>query len=338
MTAIVTVPTGNFTPGALATLQYSANVINAVWDQANTKMASFGTKIDGVETALTGTPVAHITADVANTDGPTEPSVTIPTSVDVSAVMSQFDSKYLELVTMLMDKFTAFKSTYFPDEAGAFAATETWLGNAIANPDSGIPAAIAAQILTDDRDRAYSEASVLSDNLLATFAARRFPLPPGAAASGVLQIQQKSQDLIADSSRKLMMGYVEQMKFAVEKTLGLRQTAMQSAVSYIQALASGPEMASHIIGTGYDAQSKLISAAAGYYGARTEAKRLVHQAEQFNVTTKLDKDVKNQAIDMAIVEERIKTLLSEAQTIGQTAAAMFNNLHSSSGTSYSVTA
>ena len=51
----------------------------------------------------------------------------------------------------------------------------------------------------------------------------------------------------------------------VDKMLALRQMAMTSAVAYIQALASGPDMASRLVGIGYDAQSKLISSASQFY-------------------------------------------------------------------------
>lgn len=331
---IVTVPGGSFTPGAQATLDFAAGIINAAWDQGNTKSAAFEAAVTSALAAISaGT--THITADVAPTTGVTEPTITI---ADTSAtdVLAQFTSKYLELVALLADKFTLFRTDYFPDEAAVYGLAETWVQDALTNPNQAIPAAVAAQILTDDKSRLLAEAAVLSDAVLATFAARRFPLPPGAAASAVLQINQKAQDGIAESSRKLMMAYVEQMKFAVEKALSMRQEAMSAAVEYIKALASGPAMASQVVGIGYDAQSKMVSAAASYYGARTDAQRMVRQAEQFNVTTKLSKDEKNQAVDMRSVEERVKALMSEAATLGQMASSLFNNIHASSGTSYGV--
>ena len=137
----------------------------------------------------------------------------------------------------------------------------------------------------------------------------------------------------AENSRKLMMAYVEQMKFAVEKTLGMRQQAMSEAIAYINALATGPAMAGQIVGTGYDAQSKLISSVSSFYNARTDANRLVKQAEQFNVTAKFTKDEKNTANDLRILEESVKLMLTEAQAIAQMATSMFNNLHASAGVS-----
>ena len=50
----------------------------------------------------------------------------------------------------------------------------------------------------------------------------------------------------------------------------------------------------------------------------------------------LEADSKNQAADLAIVEDKIKMMLTEAQGLAQMATSLYNNLHASAGTSYSV--
>ena len=338
---IVTVPEGNFTPGALATLTYSANIINATWDLANAKYDTYEQKIAAITDAATGwlstLAAPHITAGTVSDPTVVEPQVDIPSTQSASDIMNMFDTKYLELVAMLVDKFTAFQTTYFPDDSAVYTAAENWLQAAITN-DHGLPPAVAAQILTDDKDRIVADAARAADTVLAQFASRRFPLPPGAATAATIEIQQKAQDEIAASSRKLMMTSVEQLRWVVEKTLSLRQLAMDSAIKYITALASGPEMASRLVGVGYDAQSKLISAASQFYNSRVAAAELTSKVGQFNVSTALTAAEKNQAADLTLIEDRLKALLSETQALAQMTTAMLNNLHSSSGTSYSVSA
>jgi hypothetical protein len=332
---------GTYTPGAETALHAAVDVINEAWAQANTKTAAFEAKIGAITDQTTGwlatTAAPHIT-------GPTdvvvptiaEPPVTIPSLINVTDVMTLFDTKYLELVALLADKFVAFRTSYFPNEQASYAAAESWLAAAVANPTGGMPAAVAAQLITDDRDRITADAIRASDALIATFAARRFPLLPGAAASGILQIQQTAQDGMADSSRKLTIQSLEMMKFAIEKTVSMRQIAMNSAVDYIKALASGPDMASRLINTGYDAQSKLITSAAAFYNARTDASKAVSAVRQFNSTTALSVAEKNQMSDLTMIEDRLKALLTECSAFAQMATSLFNNLHASSGTSYGV--
>ena len=326
---IVTVPTGN---------DYSAmtaELINAAWDQANSKVNSFESKLAGATNDWLDTASApHITAGETVGAEVTEPGVTIPASADVTDVMSTFDTKYLELVAMLSDKYTGFLTTYFPNDTAIYSAAETWLQSAITN-DTGLPATVADQLMTDSRDKLLADANRASDAVLTKFAAMRFPLPPGAAASAVLQIQQTAQDKIAEAERKIVVASVEQLRWTVEKLIDLRKTAAGSAIEYIKALASGPDMASRLINFGYDAQSKLISAASQFYGVRAEVAKIANQNAQFNVSTALEAATKNQSSDLALIEDRLKALLTECQALATMATSLFNNLHASAGVSAS---
>lgn len=342
MANIVTAPSGsnlpdNFTPGAVYTLQHAAALINASWNQANDKYSAFETKIGNISTTWLDTATApHITAASAAVPTITEPMVTIPSAIDISDINTNFSTQYNALVTLLAGKFTDFRTAYFPDEQATYAAAESWLADAIANPNNAIPVAVANQLISQDRDKAMAEATRAADSVISVFAARRFPLPPGAAVSAILQIQQTSQDNMAESSRRLTTQSLDMMKFVIDKAINLRQIALGATVDYIKALASGPEIASHIVGIGYDAQSKLISAVSQYYGARSEAAKVISSVNQFNASATQSASEKNQMADLTLIEDRLKALLVEAQALAQMATAMYNNLHASAGTSYSV--
>jgi len=324
---IVPLPPG----GAAYVYTVVADVINATWDLAGAKQTEFSTKIANATSGfLDITAPPTVTAGTAPVPTIDEPAVLIPSSIDTSDILATFDSKYAELVQLLADKFVAFRVAYFPDEQNAYSAAEDWLQAAFTN-DSGLPTAVHDQLLTDARDSILAEAAKATDEVMATFAARRFPLPPGASASAVLQIQGNAQAQMAEAARKITIMSVEQFRFIVTSTLDLRQKAMAAAVEYIKALASGPDMASRVIGIGYDAQSKLISSAADFYRARAGAKEIITKANQYNVTTTLEADIKNQASGLSMIDSKLKALLSEAQVIGQSITAMLNNLHASAG-------
>lgn len=313
-----------------ASMEVLQDVINAAWNEGLARKTEFSTKIGAAMTGFLDTATTpHITESSAASQTITEPSVTIPATVDSASVLTAFDTKYGELITALSDKFVAFRAAYFPDESNAYTAVEDWLQAAIANPNAGIPLTVQTQILGEDQARILDEATRATEALTAQFAARRFPLPPGALANATLQIQQKAQDEIAESSRKVAFLSVEQMKFSVEKLMGLRGMAMDSAIKYISALATGPDVASRVVGIGYDAQSKLISSAASFYGARTQAAEVKAKIDQFNATLAQEADAKNQAADLQMVENKLRALLAEAQSIAQMAGALFNNLHAS---------
>lgn len=310
-----------------ASMKVAAKIINACWNEAQGNRALFTEKLTAaLDSWLNIADAPHVTAGTVSLPSVTEPGVSIPASIDTSNIMSTFDSKYLELVAMLVDKFTAFRTSYFPDENNAYLAAEDWLQAAIANP-SGLPSEVIDQLLADDYARITSDKQRSQDSVLAQFAARQYPFPPGAAASAVMQIEQKSQDALAESSRKLTALSIEMHKFSVEKIMGLRGMAMDSAIKYISALASGPDMASKVLGVGYDAQSKLISSASSFYNSRIQAAELTSKVAQYNNSATFDAAVKNQGADLQIIEDKLKGLLAEAQSLAQMTTALYNNVH-----------
>lgn len=332
---IVTAPTGDFTPGAQATLDYSAAVINASWDLAQDKSTETNAAITAATTGFLNTlTTPHVTAGTATATAVTEPTITIA-DASTTDVYDDFQTQYLELVALLADKFSAFQTAYFPDDTVFYAQAEDWLQNALADP-SGLPASVRAQLLGDTQAAILTESNRAKDAVLATFATRRMPMPGGQAASAVLQIEQGAQDKMAEAGRNITKLSIDNLKFAIEKAINCRTVAMSTAVDYIKALASGPDMASRLVGTGYDAQSKMISAASQFYNSRIAAAEQVNKVSQFNVGTELDAATKNQAADLHLIDDKLKALLAEVSALGQQTTALFNNLHANAGTSYSV--
>jgi hypothetical protein len=119
--------------------------------------------------------------------------------VDIPATASVEDVTDLELFELLKQAFVDFRAEYFPDEQNAYEAAENFLQASLANPETALPPGVAEQMLADARDRLLNDASYARDTVLAEFAARRFSLPPEAAAFAVLQIQRKAQDTVADA-------------------------------------------------------------------------------------------------------------------------------------------
>lgn len=311
-----------------AGMQVLQDIINATWNEGIGTKAEYSAKIANATSGFLDTATApHVTAGTVAVPSIAEPTVDIPTSVSVSGIYDQWATQYLQLATWLDGKFTSFRNTYFPDESAAYTAAEDWLQAAIANPDAGLPPTVAAQIWGDDAARILSDKVRAQDAVIAQFASRRFPLPPDAAASAVLQIEQKAQDAMAESSRKVAITSVDLQKFNVEKLLSLRGLAMNAAVEYVKSLASAPEMTSRLTNIGYDAQSKLISSVSQYYNARTQAQDVMSKVAQYNNSTALQAAEKNQMSDLTLVEDKLKALLADAQAIAQMTTALFNNIH-----------
>ena len=197
-----------------------AAIINATWNEGNSKADNFALKIAEIQTkideVLNNPGSAHVTAGSVSIPSISEPVVDIPTTQSAGDVITEFGTQRLAIVAELIQKFSDFRTTYFPDESNAYVAAENWLQDAIADP-SGLPPAVVAQIFGDDQARILSDKTRAQDAVISQFAGRRFPLPPDVAASAVMQIEQKAQDELAESSRRVAMLSVEMQKFNVEK-------------------------------------------------------------------------------------------------------------------------
>lgn len=302
--------------------------INSTWDLGLDNRTKTMDKITAIvadlQDALNTPTMTASTVTPATVD---EPLVTIPSSVTSADIYAEFTAQYTELITLLDAKFTSFRSTFFPTEQATYTLAENWLAAAIANPDVGLPPSIAAQIYGDETARTLADSGRAQDAAVAYFAGRRMPLPADVAASAILQIQQKAQDLQADSSRKIAVMSVEMQKWIVEKILSLRDMALKSVLDYVKTESLGPEIASRLIPVGYDAQSKLISAVSSYYNARTGAAELTYKGTQHNADMTQDAATQNLKAEMMMVTEWVKSILTEVQTMSQMATALFNNVH-----------
>lgn len=343
MAAIITLPSefagywGDGDPTFLvpnASTKILVEVINATWDLGNQKSNEAYTKMTtATQTGgfLDSAQAPSITAGTIGLPSVTAPNVTIPTNIDTTQIISTFDAKYADIANFLTNEFTGFISTYAPNESQTYTAAETWIKNALANPTAGLPATVQAQLLGEDQARVLGDKVRAQDAVIAQFAGRRFPLPPDAAASAVLQIEQKAQDELAASGRNITKLSIEQMRFVIERALDLRKILLGEAVDYIKALASAPDIASKVIGVGYDAQSKLISSAAQFYGADIQAHEMVSKVQQYNNSMTFEKDSKNQAVEMEMIKTRADAFMRDLQLLAQQATSLFNNLHASVG-------
>lgn len=339
--SIVSVPTGDFTPGALAALQNSVAMINASWNLAKEAAYTYDEKMAAISDPTTGwlnpTSAPKISG-IGTVASPTvsEPTITIPTEISTANILSDFTAQETALINQMKDLWAAFNTAHYPADDTNYEKVVSWIQGAIDNPNGGLPTAVAAQLLTDETDKITLEAARATDSVVSGFAARGFPLPPGMAASAAVQIQQTAQDKKAEAGRKLTAISVDMMKFAVTTALNMRQMAMAATLDYVKTLVLGPDIASKVIGIGYDAQTKLINAVSGLVGARTEVQKLVSSVSEFNVTTGLQVAEKNQMSDLTVLEARVKTILAQCQALAQELASGLNNLHASAGTSYGV--
>ncbi len=274
---------------------------------------------------------------VVFTPGNVEPSVYIPsTAAGVDSAL--YNTTYDQIKNDLIAQFTGFFASYFPNECDYLAKAQTRLCEMLEG-GLGIPADVEDQLWQRDRARVLTEVARANQEVVESFAARRYPVPPGAAVHQMQMQQIAAQDKIAQQSRDVAIKHaeilIENVKFAVQQALDYRIKGIAAAAEYIKTLALGPEIAMKLATSAADAQAKLISAANTYYGSRIRIEELKFEVQKWN------SGVLNEAqkVDVHEFSERLKArvqvLASAAEAAGTQAAAALNAVHASAQTAYS---
>ena len=265
-----------------------------------------------------------------------EPLVNIPQQAEGASV-----AKFFELsgavIEQLAGLFKGYMTEYFPDDQPYLSEAQKWIVNALQNGGTGIDPHIEAQIWDRDRSRLLKEADRLEDELLAGWAARRYPLPPGAAAHQVLQVRKDAADKIAQASRDIAIKQaeieIENIKFAVKTALEMYSAAMGAAMEYVKALSVGPQSGMQLIPSITDSQAKLISAANGYYQSRIAVEELRMKAALPNSEWTQQARIKTAELKTEELKTRVGAAVSAAQSLGTQAASALNSLHASASVS-----
>ena len=260
-----------------------------------------------------------------------EPPVNIPTNA-AGVDGALYDSTYGRIVTDLSDKFAGFFSDYFPNECDYLQEAQSKLCEML-DGGSGIPAHVENQIWQRDRSRVLEDVSRARDDVLATFASRGFPLPPGAAAHTMRLAEVDANNKIAQQSRDVAIKHIEilieNIKFAIQNALDYRIKGIQAAGDYIKVLALGPEIAMKLATSAAGAQAQLISAASQYYRNRIAIEELKLDAAKFSAGTQAEMSMNNVREFSQRLKARTDTLSAAARAAGDQAAAALNAVHAS---------
>lgn len=311
----------------------SEQIINQAWTLAVSLSQQLEARLDAAETAVSGGASMGV-ASVSPITSISKPTVSIPLEA-LGPDLTLFNEYNDNIITKLVTLFSNYLTDNFPLDAATAAYAETWLQNEINNGGSGINAAIEAQIWERDRSRILDDATRATDEAIATWADRGFPIPPGAAQYQTLQIQVKAQDEIAKSSREAAIdsfkAEIEMIKFAIDEAIKLRGVAVAAAGDYIRAMASSQQTAYHLSMGQSQAQNGLISAAAAFYNAETNAQETMFKSRVPNAQFAHDAAVTNVNNWTTDRTNRGRVAMASADAVAREAAAMFNNLHTSVG-------
>lgn len=289
-------------------------------------------------TTAEGGPARMSPAPFSFTPNVVEPQVEIPRTAE-AASLATFYELSTAVINQLAGLYTGWITEYLPDNTQYFDQAQAKISEMLTTGGTGINPHVEAQIWERDRSRILKDADRAEQEVIATWAARRFPLPPGAATWQVLQVRKDAGDKIAQASRDVAIKQaeieIENVRFAVKEAKDLWLGAVNAAADYIKALSVGPNSAMQVVPSVTDSQSKLINAASDYYRARISVEELRLKASMPAAEYEQASRIKNGEWLMEQIKTQVSAAIAAAQSVGTQAAAALNSLHGSTGVSNS---
>ena len=264
------------------------------------------------------------------------PLVVPKTGIDLIPENFDLPTDFLQQQTALYNDFTGVFASYFGtyfNIGDYLTPAASWITTALGMGGTGVNTAVEARIWERDRSRLFADSARAQDEILTTWAARGFPLPPGAATYQVLRLQQDLQDKIAAQSRDVAINTfkteIENVRIAVDKSIQLRQLAVSTAIEYMTAYAAMQSLNKTLQEEKIELKFKFIEAMRNLYVSENQGQLALLNAQLAVSQEQTRYDFRRlDELNLAI-EERVKAGVSEAQSLSSIAAAAVNALRAS---------
>lgn len=260
-------------------------------------------------------------------------------SMSSSELMSLYTGTRDDIANKLTGAMDYFFTTFFPlgDELGY---ARDWLTRALTTGGSGLAPAVEDQIWQRDRARILKDGRRATEDAMSTWAARGYALPPGALVGQVNRIEQDMRDKIAESSRTQAIEAakmeLENIKFAIDKVISMRVSAIQASGDYIRSVALGPQLGAQLASSIANAKTALAESLTRMYSAQISALELPAKISIAQGELTLKAQTANLESFTRMAQVRTDTVMAAAKTAGSHGAAALNAL--STNASYAVNA
>lgn len=203
----------------------------------------------------------------------------------------------------------------------------------------GIPAHVEDQIWQRDRTRVLHDAKRAQEDVLAVFAARGFPLPPGAAAHTIMLSTVEAQNKIAQHSRDVAIKHVDMalqsVQIGLTSIIQMRQAAIGLVGEYVRGRAGIGNSVVPLLTGRIDAYTKLQGIANDFYRARIDAEKTMVDVGLKEAELRKDIAIAEGAFVVDKYKALTETISRAASAVSDQAAAALNAVHASAGVSAS---
>lgn len=274
---------------------------------------------------------ANITGTVIAPPNVTEPNIKLPDRAE-GVDSGLFDSVRATLVTELTDLFRDFFDTFFPLDDELTSSARRWMNDAITQGGSGVNPGVEEGIWQRERSRLAQAKADAQTSTVALWAAKGFPLPPGAAAGAIQDLEVKYMQALNEQAAQVASRTFEaeltNVRLAIQQSVEYHSRAVAAASDYIKSIASSGSTAASLAAQNAGVQAQMISATASYYNARVGAAEMTLRAAIANADNSVRVATTRETLNAQYSDQRVKVAMSAAESVGQQAAAALNGLNS----------
>ncbi len=313
--------------------------IASAWEAANSSLENAQKYSDQAVNASQG---VILTGGIHQLTEPDKPELIMPSHDLAGIYANEYDAAMDELKALLDDRLDKFLDTYYPDYSEKLATVSDWLDNAIKNGGTGLPTDIETAIWDRERSRHDSQALRSEEEVMSTWAARGFPLPPGVATRKVRQVQQENADNLQHRSREIAIQQatmeVENIRFAVQQSAALQVSIVSAATQYMNAVINVASQAAVKAASLVDAIRALYALTESYNRIALDAERLTLQYDQAAANRDLTANQLDVNAFQAQVQARVEAAMAGARSMGEMAAAAISSQNTLSSLGHETTA
>lgn len=309
------------------------SVFNSMWDEAVQRTAEAGAAVNAALGQAATAPKMDAVTVTGSYSPPGAPGLPAFDPRDAEHLYQTIAS---QLNALIGSGLTYFMATFFPD-TGYFDDALTWIDSAIKTGGTGIRASVEQQLWERGRARILSDSARAEDEAAATWANRRFPVPPGALTNQINQIRLDAGQKLAETSRDIAVksfdAELENVRFAVKTAVDVRASALSAMNDYVRTLLLGPQTAATMANVLTEAQSRAAMALTQMYAAEVSAAEPLVRMALGTADIQARVGEANLRSASGALEARVRVAMEYAQMLGNQAAAGLNALHASAAVS-----
>lgn len=304
-----------------------AGMLSSAWAQATQATSKAQSLLSGAESKLANVDKVGSPPDIPM---PEIPKVVPLNPVTEATITNPMNTVVKDLESKMVGGFTDFIAKNFPYDV--ITGAQEWVDNELKNGGSGINVDIERHLWERARGNILSDAARAEDELMLTFASRRFPVPPGALTYGVMNLRRTAQASIGTAAStqavESFKAELENVRFAVDKAISLRELALKSVKDYLDLVVAEPTRLGVQAGTAIaDMLSRFATLSAEYYKLQLTAIDYPIKLKTANLERKIHNEELNAENKLKAAIKQAETAMAGAQSMGTLAAAAVNALH-----------